>query len=272
MGVTFDEKAHKYTSTSGEEYISVTTLIKRYVPPFDSHYWSTYKAVKEVMIRKGEWATYKANCGGWENVVAFVRMDKKFPYRTEVMEVKQRLLKEWADNARDSAAKGTAFHKKKEASDRSDGLTTYRGKQHAVHSGDPLKARGFDDREGLFPELLIYDDELKVAGTSDWVLRESGVVHIKDYKTSKTIDKMGFMDTTLLHPVNDVLNANFYVYTLQLSLYAYMLERKGYTIGDLSLDHIDKETHKLIDNYPTVYYKDQIIKLLDDWISNGRPR
>ena len=43
----FDEGPHKYTDTCGNEYISVTTLLGRYYPKFDEHYWLRKKAKEQ---------------------------------------------------------------------------------------------------------------------------------------------------------------------------------------------------------------------------------
>lgn len=40
----FEEKSHRYTDTNNNEYISVTTLIGNYAPKFDVEFWSRKKA------------------------------------------------------------------------------------------------------------------------------------------------------------------------------------------------------------------------------------
>jgi hypothetical protein len=79
MPVVFDEPSHTYTAHTGERYISATTLIKKYTPPFDEDYWSAYKAIQEVLQEKFEWDDYKRRVGGWENVVPVTRANKEFP-------------------------------------------------------------------------------------------------------------------------------------------------------------------------------------------------
>jgi hypothetical protein len=45
--VCFNEDSHVYWNVNdNEKYISVTTLIERYAQPFDSEFWSGYKALE----------------------------------------------------------------------------------------------------------------------------------------------------------------------------------------------------------------------------------
>lgn len=270
MPVKFDEASHTYTSHKGSLYISVTTLIKKYTPPFDSHYWSTYKAMKAVLEKKGEWVNYKRNCGGWENVVAYVRMDKTFKHREEVKNKKREILEMWAREGKEAALRGTKFHKSKEESDRKSGYISHSGVSYPISSGDILSAKPLTD--GLYPELLLYDDELEIAGQADWVLKVGNTIHIKDYKTSKDVDKTGFMEEMLLYPVNNLLNAKFFIYSLQMSLYALILERKGYEIGTLTIEHIDSKTHETIDVLPTEYHREEAKKLVEHYCETEKKK
>lgn len=58
ISLYFDEPSHKYTDNYGNEYLSCTTLLHKFVPRFDSNYWAKYKAkergVSEKVIRD-EW-------------------------------------------------------------------------------------------------------------------------------------------------------------------------------------------------------------------------
>ena len=58
----FEEQAHKYTDTLGNEYRSVTTLIGDYYPHFDADYWAHKKAReqgKSEKAIKAEWERIK---------------------------------------------------------------------------------------------------------------------------------------------------------------------------------------------------------------------
>ena len=263
MPVTFNEEAHRYTSTSGEVYTSVTSLIKKYTPPFDADYWSAYKALKAVLSETGEWDSYKKKAGGWENVVVFARsIDKDFPYRRQVIEKKREILAEWESSKELALSKGTEYHKMKEQHVKEKIVYSPDMTELKVLSGiDLLAAQDFSNN-GLYPELMIYNDEWKIAGQVDWVMKVGKTVHIKDYKTSKEISKTAFQSQTLLAPLSSVPNANFYVYSLQISLYALMLEQTGYNIGNLAIEHVNKETFDTIAMYPVEYMRKEAVKLV----------
>lgn len=269
MPVTFDESAHRYTSHKGEVYTSVTTLIKKFTPPFDADYWSAYKALKAVLSKTGEWDSYKRKAGGWENVVVFARsVDKDFKYRKEVVEEKKRLLSEWESTKEIALVKGTEYHKMKEKRVKENVVYGPDMREVSVLSGiDLLSAQDFE-ADGLYPELILYNDDWNIAGQADWVMKNGKTVHIKDYKTSKEITKTAFQDQCLLPPVSHVPNCNYYTYSLQLSLYALMLEEHGYKIGNLAIEHVDKETFETIEMYPIEYMKKEAKDIVKHHLKN----
>lgn len=271
MPVRFEEKSHRYISHKGYDYISVTTLIKQYTPPFDADYWSAYKALKEVLTANGVWDKYRIE-HGWENVVTIARRDKNFKYRKEVIARKRELLSEWEDKKNDAAEAGTRFHKSAEDSTRKamvweeDSTIPILGSYDLIGTSKTTKKL----ENGLLTELLLYDDELEIAGQADWVLVKDGEVYIKDYKTSKEIKMKSFADEVLLHPLEEFPNCNFYTYAIQLSLYAYMLEKAGYKISRLNLEHVDRSTFTTIATHPVKYHKDAVIKLLNHYSASRK--
>jgi hypothetical protein len=268
MPVVFTEQDHKYTSHAGEVYISVTTLLHKYTPPFDADYWSAYKALKEVLTRHNQWSGYKESVGGWENVVVSAREDKGFPYRAEVVAEKKRILQMWEDNKDDALNKGKAYHKMKEAAVKDKIIYTPDLREVPVVSNTDILVG--DGNDGLYPELILYNDDWKIAGQADWVLIQGKKVDIKDYKTSREIKKESFMESKLLAPLDHLPNANFWLYSLQLSLYALIMEEQGFQIGKLSIEHVDKVTQKTIEIYPVDYLKTEVKLLVEHY--NDRKR
>ena len=58
----FEEEGHRYTDTNNNEYLSVTTMIGKYYPQFDEHYWARRKAKEQGKTEKqikAEWAKIK---------------------------------------------------------------------------------------------------------------------------------------------------------------------------------------------------------------------
>lgn len=271
MPVTFEESTHTYTSHKGSPYISVTTLIKGYVPPFDRHYWSTYKAMQAVLTAKGEWSNYKRRCGGWENVVTYVReIDTGFVYRKEVQDKKREIMAGWASNAIEAAKTGTDFHKAMELASRRSGTAEMNAVEFPHVAGGKFDPSTMVD--GLYPELLLWDDELEIAGQADQVFKVGNEISIRDFKTSKNVDKKAFMESTLLPPLTALPNANFYIYSLQLSLYALIMERRGFRIGTLQIEHIDKKTGSTIERLQAEYLKTETELMLRDWCESKRSK
>lgn len=273
MPVTFTEENHRYTSHSGEIYTSVTSLLKSFTPPFDADYWSAYKALQAVLEGRGEWAAYKKKAGGWQNAVVYAReIDTTFPYRKEVIEAKKLILQSWDDTKNEALSKGTAYHKLKEDSVKQKIVYTPEMQEIPVVSDvDVLALQNFED-DGLYPELILYNDDWKLAGQADWVMKQKNRVNIKDYKTSKEIKRSAFQDSKLLYPVDHLPNANFYIYSLQLSLYGLMLESKGFQVGYLSIEHVDKNTQRTIEIYPVEYLRREAQLIVDSHISENKKK
>lgn len=260
MSVTFYPNNHTYLNEQGQKYISVTTLIKKYTPPFDEDYWSSYKALKDVLEGADLWDVYKQRAGGWEMVLDYCRKLKNFPYRDAIIQRKKYYIVTWKQKGEEARDKGTAFHAAAEAALLGTTFITESKKEASVISGGDLIEKQEFKTNTLYPELLIYNHRFRLAGQADWVLKEGDTIHIKDYKTSKEIVTSAFRNETLLHPIGHVPNANYHTYSLQLSIYAWMLENKGFKVGKLSIEHIINEEERKL--YPVKYMRDEVVALL----------
>jgi len=113
-------------------------------------------------------------------------------------------------------------------------------------------------------ELQIYDLDFKLAGSIDLFIEdyETKKISLVDWKTSKkiytdnTYKKFGTKETT-----KNIADINFNIYTLQLSLYAYILEKQGYEIDKLYLAHLMEDDYKI---YNLNYRKDIIKSMLEE--------
>ena len=71
-----------------------------------------------------------------------------------------------------------------------------------------------------------------------------GYSYIKTHNTSKNIDLESFYDTrnqkyaTLNAPLNHIMDCNFMKYSLQLSMYAFFLEKYNFTPRNLTINHL----------------------------------
>lgn len=202
----FIEETHQYLEEE-EEYTSMTTFIERYKQKSD---WR--KIARAYAVKNGYDEDY------W--------------------------LNKWDENRRLSATLGSKVHLVKERE-------CYEEDWDYIHSWGEGPKQGLDLKnlkEGLYPELLLYDHRYKLAGQADRVEYRNGLIHIKDYKTSKEIktdpviyfskEQKRKIRKRLLPPVSHLDDNNYTIYSLQLSGYAFILERYGYKIGSLQLIHL----------------------------------
>jgi ATP-dependent exoDNAse (exonuclease V) beta subunit len=259
--IKFEEKSHTYTNEStNQRYISVTTLIHKYVPEFDEFYWSSYKAIKDILESYNMWRVYKSSCGGWENVVNSWLKKPIGKYKEEVELKRQSYIAQWADKRENACDIGTAEHKRRELKTSQTPLIRYDGVDYETCSNiDILAAQDFTTNR-IYTELLVYNHEHRIAGQIDKVRKIGNRVWISDYKTNEEITKSAFRDEVLKAPLNDLPNANWYIYDLQLSFYGWLLEKRGYIVSGLELHHT--RTDEL---YQMPYLKSHIDRLVNDY-------
>ncbi len=96
------------------------------------------------------------------------------------------------------------------------------------------------------PELRIYSEGLRLAGTIDLLLlNPDGTAIIVDWKTNRKLSGDGKLTK---HPaVAGLIDANLVRYQLQLSIYAYILEREhGIKVKKLVIVHLTETEAKEI--------------------------
>ena len=213
--IEFRESDHKYFNTdTGEEYISCTTLLGLFKPEFKSDF------LAECVARKRKLT-------------------------------KEQVLQEWSDIAKKSTDYGTLIHAGIEGYIKND-RTLIDEKYDKICSDGYDKIISFLGKRGLQSEKLIYNHIYKIAGQSDIVQFTNGfkntidvthTINILDIKTNKEIEFYSKYDEYLKYPLNHLQNCNYNIYSLQLSLYAYMLQSmyNGFNIGTMAIVHYNKE-------------------------------
>ena len=124
------------------------------------------------------------------------------------------------------------------------------------------------DTVSTHPELQIYDEEAGVAGTIDMIIfHKNGQLSLLDWKTNKKITKKAYKDKTGFGPCSNIPDTKYHKYTLQMSLYAHMIEKnisyKNTTslIRDLILVHIRPSKYNW---WSVTYEKDTIQCMMED--------
>lgn len=271
--VWFREEDHKYGNIKDPsiQYTSVTTLIEKYGKPFDKDFISKYKAL-ERLIPADIWKKEKG--GIWKSH----KIPKEFLEVHEIEEselnkVQQEILDEWAETNRIACERGTKIHSQLENSFYNAG-SNITLKKFGIGGKFTCK-KGYSDLDleyGVYPEYLIYYDNpkinLHIAGQIDLIVKNGNDIIIIDHKTNAKIDLKGFYNSStkssdkMLYPLTHLEECNFNHYQLQLSTYAWMLQKVNpeFVIKDLILNHYDHSGKNTL--YHCTYLKEDVEKML----------
>ena len=133
---------------------------------------------------------------------------------------KEDILEQW----KDSADHGTKVHEEIE----NYILTKAQASEAKALQGiNWLKKYTLKSNFSIYPEVMIYSEELKISGTIDLLLHDknSNKYTIMDWKTSKKIPVKSYKNKMGIHSASsNIEDSKFNLYALQLSLYRYLLE------------------------------------------------
>lgn len=118
----------------------------------------------------------------------------------------------------------------------------------------------------MYTEQIVYDGDSLLAGQVDIIVSRDKddvsnerVLDILDFKTNHKITTEGYKGKKCKNPIEYLDDCSYIKYSLQLSLYAYMLEKKGANIGNLIIIHLLEDgAHE----YKVTYLKKEIEELL----------
>jgi ATP-dependent exoDNAse (exonuclease V) beta subunit len=125
---------------------------------------------------------------------------------------------------------------------------------------------------GVYPEYLIYRDSpdgiLHLAGQIDLIIKSGNEIYLIDHKTNGKIEQKSFFNnktktsTKMKYPLNNLDDVNYNHYQLQLSTYAWMLQKinPDFIIKDLILNHYDHDGNNTI--YHCDYLKREVELML----------
>jgi hypothetical protein len=107
-----------------------------------------------------------------------------------------------------------------------------------------------DACESLIPiaaELVIGDEEIGIAGMVDKLFwnQKMGELQIWDYKTNKEINSFSKFRKKMLHPIAFLPECELVTYSIQTSLYKYIIEKNtNLKLGRSYLVHIHEENER----------------------------
>jgi hypothetical protein len=238
--ISYVDKTHQYFNKAGEEYTSVSRLIKSVKVPFDRDGISKRMA---------------------ESIAAETGVS--------VAQAQKELLAEWDDKADSSIDKGNYVH---------DGLEDYAktGKTWELLEEPVRFMQGiFKQYYRFYPEVLLYSHKYKVAGRTDLVLQRqksrSPVCDFSDYKSNESkgiqFDSITRKEGLIKHPNRyflppfEYLEAcNYVEYAFQLSIYAFLaLELGNIRVGKLQIIFFDNEFKPHPIPVPFMYHEARIL-------------
>ena len=223
--ISLNEELHEYRllDQPGETFTSVTTYVDHFFEGFDARRIAT----------------------------KLVKTHPKYADHTI-----ESLIAEWAA----TAEYGTKVHneiedwfkKKKEPRE-----------QKALNGRDWLEEYRTRSSMDIHSEVIVYSTELSIAGTVDILAKDNvtGEYGIIDWKTSKKIETSSYAQKMGTHKsTKHVMDCNFYHYSLQLSLYRYILEEYyGLKIRNQLIAHLkDDRVNAIV----TPYMREEIVEML----------
>lgn len=271
--IAFEEKAHRYWDVTdpSKKFTSVTTIIEKFGQPFDKEFWSAYKAL-EKLLPADAWKIEKPS------LLKSKKFDKSLLELHDISEndfnrEQQAILDSWDEENRKSCERGTKIHADFENS-------FYKKKKNIDISkfqiGGKFECRkdytDLDLENAVYPEYLIHrvspDGKLCIAGQIDLLVKKGNNIIVGDFKTNKEIKTKSFFDSRtkssikMKFPLNNLEDSNYWHYCLQLSTYAWMLQKLNpdFVIEDLVMIHIDHKDKMTIYHLP--YLKTEVEKML----------
>lgn len=299
--IFFNEEIHQYTDIDGNVYISATQFLEKFHSSFEDveDFWLIYKAIQylsdinkpekikkfdlELSIKIEElcfqeldmpFLFTEEDCAKWTKLGIW-----KYKYRADefrdlfigldrnLIEASVALIKaHWVSENLKSTIKGTYFHNKKEDKQYFDGTFEYKKESYyverAIHGLDKLLPNS------VYPELRLFNTKYRIAGTSDQVIiKENKKIIIRDWKTNKEIKTSNKHDK-FFYPIQHLENCEYVKYSLQLSMYGWMLEQFGYQVEEIEFEHfVLDENNEAISStiYKCPYLKKEIEDMLEHY-------
>jgi len=273
MAVIFKEEGHVYESldsnldNDGIKWLSVTAFISMFKPKFNAK----SQAKKSSKNKRSKW--YKMS--------------------------EKDILAAWNGESERAMGLGNWYHAQREK----DILEFKTIERHGVEIPiiKPIEdTKGIkiapDQKleDGVYPEHLVYLKSAGLCGQADIVEIVKNKIHITDYKTNKEIKDKGFKNwegitSKMFKPVGHLDDCNLNHYSLQLSLYAYIIKKHNpkLKIGSLTIQHVkfelagvnenDYPISKLVNGEPVIedvkmyelpYLKDEVRSIIM-WLKNN---
>jgi len=231
--IYYYDDTHTYLINNEVKCVSGTTFIGRFYPPFEKE-----KIAYRVAKKRGQ---------SVEEIIA-----------------------EWDKKGKDASEYGTKLHEYAESILK--GLPLRRARTPLQKENFPLVKELIDqilkEYNVIGIEKIVFSSELKIAGTIDVLLehKETGDIVIGDWKSNEKIKKTGYNQAN--PPIFYLSDSHIDKYSLQLSLYEYILKKEKY-FEDRKFSRLIYHIRKKITTYPLKYHGDDIEKMIEYYIKKG---
>lgn len=229
---------HKYHHReSGEIFTSVTKVLSSVEPHFDT------EAIAEAIVRQSD----------EKKQDKYIGMNK------------EQILDHWQELNDTANEYGTKVHEAVEKYLLSQKFytTTDELEIDVINAFNKLK---IDEGQTMWPERIMFSAEHKLAGTADLIIDiDDTYFDVGDYKTNKEFNFFNkFGHKTLKKPFDHLQDCQYSIYSLQLSIYAYMyiLENPHKICRQIYIMFWDKE-ERTFQKIPVMYLKNEAKRLLD---------
>lgn len=231
--VKLKEDIHQYFHRDGREFVSVSRILEPLKPVFDREFMAYQTAKKRLSM-------------------------KNIPITDEFITTeKKEVLNEWTKKNKDAIDAGNRIHNAIERFLRTAVINPEDKDLNVLVNRIAMVLSDYDQK---LPEQCLYLDKAGIAGTSDIICVRKGkgkpIVDIFDFKTnlSKGIEFFDKYGKFLNYPVSHLESCNYNTYSLQLSIYAFILEEMiECTIGRLGIIYINPKAPDHYTLYPVPY-------------------
>ena len=130
---------------------------------------------------------------------------------------------------------------------------------------DGYESLKIDEGIAMWPERILFSEQYELAGMSDLIIdHENNFFSVIDWKTNRDFGYWNYFGyQTLFKPFDHYQSCQHSIYTLQLSVYAYMYELEtGKKCRDIMIGYWDKEK-MTFSKIPITYVKHDAKKLIE---------
>jgi hypothetical protein len=247
--IAFFENSHTYW-LAARKIPSVGSVIGQIFPDFNDDYWLNHGVFKALYGE--QYSEHYSSFGTYMPDPA-----KLFPKFLEMTDAslfiseKKKLSEQWERNRIEAAYKGTRFHNMAEARAYEQGflVNPWDNFKYAVskypkeYDNQSIVMNLADLPDGAYPELVIFDLDLNVAGQADEVyIQTVGDIRYVDINDHKTNEKKPSKSDPhrCYSPFEDKYASKDFRYTVQINTYAYLMTRYGFTVRNMAYTHYKK--------------------------------